>query len=105
MEEKTPLTVNKEKSGQVVNPIEELVRLHQKVAKQKDPSHEDVERLRQLAVRTPAFLSLFCSTTESIRHQLIEKMSHGVSRASMLAEVDVLTKQLDYDAAPTLERL
>ena len=31
--------------------------------------------------------------------------SHGASRAFMFAEVDLLEKQFDYDAAPPLERL
>lgn len=40
-----------------------------------------------------------------IRHSLVEKMSAGVLPAIMLAESDILAKQLDYDAAPMLERL
>ena len=71
----------------------------------KNPDPNAVERLRQLfATQTHGFLSAN-STTQSIRQQLIEKISHGVSRAIMLAEVDVLKKQLDYHAAPPLERL
>ena len=93
------------KSGEVPNPANELVGLYNKLAKQKDPSNEDVDRLRQLVVRTPDFLSFFHSTTEAIRHQLLEKISNGVTRARMLAEVDILAKQLDYNAAPPLERL
>ena len=71
----------------------------------KNPDPNAVERLRQLfATQTHGFLSAN-STTQSIRQQLIEKISHGVSRAIMLAEVDVLKKQLDYHTAPPLERL
>ena len=83
----------------------EITELHKRMDKAKDPNPKDVERLRQLALATPGFLSFTRSTTQSIRHQLIEKISHGVSRALMLAEVDSLKKQLDYDAAPPLERL
>ncbi len=71
----------------------------------KNPDPETVERLRQLfATQTHGFLSAN-STTQSVRQQLIEKISHGASRAIMLAEVDLLKKQLDFDAAPPLERL
>lgn len=86
---------NKE-AAEVHNLVERLNREH--------PKPEDVENLRRLAVQAPALLSAF-STTESIRQQIIEKNINGNSRAIMLAEVDVLKKQLDYDAAPPLERL
>jgi hypothetical protein len=82
----------------------EIAKLHKRMNKAKNPDPKDVERLRQLAVQTSGFLSAN-SITQLIRQQLIEKISHGVSRAYMLAEVDVLKKQLDYDAAPLLERL
>jgi hypothetical protein len=80
------------------------MQLSARVEKAKKPDPQDMQRLRQLAVQAPGFLSA-CSTTASIRQQLIEKISHGNSRAFMLAEVDALTKQLGYDAAPPLERL
>jgi hypothetical protein len=70
----------------------------------KNPDPKDVESLRQFIVQTPGFLSAN-STTESVRQQLIEKISHGTTRAIMLAEMDVLKRQLDYEAAPPLERL
>ena len=73
-------------------------------AKEADPKR-NIARLRQLALATPGFLCFRNSTTQSIRQQIIEKISYGVSRAVMLAEVDTLAKQLDYDAAPPLERL
>jgi hypothetical protein len=92
-------------AGNNPRPREEIVALVEKLNKSKDPDPKDVQRLRQLALVTPGFLSFECSTTQSIRHQLIEKISHGVSRACLLAEVDMLKGQLDYDAAPPLERL
>ena len=73
--------------------------------KAEDPDPKDVDRLRRLAAETPGILSFANSTTQSVRHQLIEKISHGVSRAYMLAEVDKLKKELDYADAPALERL
>jgi hypothetical protein len=84
---------------------EEIYALIEKVDKSKDPDPKDVQHLHQLALATPGFLSFECSATQSIRHHLIEKISHGVSRACLLAEVDMLKGQLDYDAAPPLERL
>jgi hypothetical protein len=86
------------------DPWREIIRISKRVEKAKKPDPQDMQRLRQLAVQTPGFLSA-CSTTASIRQQLIEKISHGNSRAFMLAEMDVLKKQLDFDAAPPLERL
>ena len=85
-------------------PWHEIIQISKRVEKAKEPDPQDMQRLRQLAAQTPGFLSA-CSTTASIRQQLIEKISHANSRAFMLAEVDVLKKQLDYHAAPALERL
>jgi hypothetical protein len=90
---------------QVFSPAKEVAQLYQKLAKQKNPSGEDVDRLRKLLVSTPAAWPLATHTMPSIRQAIIEKMSHGPTRAEMLAEVDILAKQLDYDAAPPLERL
>ena len=92
-------------AGSNPNPREEIVALVGKLNKSKHPDPKDVQRLRQLAVVTPGFLSFEYSTTQSIRLRLIEKISHGVSRACLLAEVDMLKGQLDYDAAQPLERL
>lgn len=75
-----------------------------RVEKAKKPDAEDMQRLRQLAAKAPGFLSV-CSTTANIRRRLIEKISHGNSRAFMLAEVDLLTEQLGHDDAPPLEQL
>ncbi len=86
------------------DPWDEITELRKRMDKAKSPDPKDVERLRQLAARAPGFLSV-ASTAQSIRQQLIEKMSHGASRGFILAEVDVLKKQFDYNAAPPLERL
>ena len=90
---------------QVFSPAKEAVQLYQKLAKQKNPGGEDVDRLRRLVVSTPDAWPLATHTMPSIREAIIEKMSNGASRACMLAEVDILTKQLGYDSAPPLERL
>jgi hypothetical protein len=95
---------NKQLPAKTADPWVEIAKLHKRLNKAKNPDPKDVERLRLLAVQTTGFLSAN-SITQLIRQQLIEKISHGVSRAYMLAEVDVLKKQLEYDAAPPLERL
>jgi hypothetical protein len=100
------MPANKEKSLQVLNPGKEAFQLYQKLAKQKNPREEDVGRLRKLMVSTPAAWWLAAQTMPSLRQQLIEKMNCvGASSACLLAEVDILKKQLGYEAAPTLERL
>ena len=76
-----------------------------KLAGQKNPSAEDMEKLRRQIVSSPETWNMASDSMASIRHSLVEKMSAGVLRAMMLAEVDILAKQLDYDAAPMLERL
>ena len=91
--------------AKTTDPWGEITELRKRMDMAKNPDPKDVERLRQLALATPGVLSFAFSTTQSIRHQLIEKISHGVSRAFMLAEVDILAKQLGYDTAPPLERL
>jgi hypothetical protein len=99
---------NKQLPATAADHRNELIAKVQKMMSQlnsaKNPDPKAVERLRQFAVQTPGFFSAN-STTQSIRQQLVEKISQGVSRAMMLAEVDVLKKQLDYDAAPPLEQL
>jgi hypothetical protein len=95
---------NKQLIKKSAGPFDEIFQICERMEKVKDRDPKDVQHLRRLVVRTPSFL-LAASTMESIRRHLIEKMSHGTSRAFMLAEVDVLKKQLDYDAAPPLEQL
>lgn len=84
---------------------DEITELRTRMDKAKEADPKDIARLRQLALATPGFLCFQNLATQSIRIQLIEKISFGVSRAVMLAEVDTLAKQLDYDASPPLERL
>ena len=77
-----------------------------KLADQKNPSAEDVARLRQQIVSIPDVWPLATVTMPTIRESLIEKTAgRGAVRALLLAEVDILAKQLGYDAAPPLERL
>lgn len=91
--------------AKTADPWGEITELHKRIAKAKAPDPKDVERLRQLALLTPGYLSFERSVTQSIRRQLIEKVSFGVSRACLLAETDLLKQQLGYNAAPALERL
>ena len=100
------MPANKEKSLQVLNPGKEALQLYQKLTKQKNPGEEDVGRLRKLIVSTPAAWWLATCTMPSLRQQIIEKMNCvGASSTCLLAEVDILKKQLGYEAAPPLDRL
>lgn len=76
-----------------------------KLAGQKNSSVKDVEKLRQQIVSSSDIWNLAGDSMAAVRSVLIEKMSAGVLRAVILAESDILAKQLDYDAAPMLERL
>ena len=96
--------MNNNQLAKTDDPWNEIRRLCDRLEKAKKPDPKDVERLRQLAVRTPGFLSA-CSTMANIRQQLIEKISNGASRAFMLAELVTLKKELGITAAPPLERL
>lgn len=83
----------------------EFWELARKVDKSSEPKKEDIERLRQIVVAIPEFWPVLAQSTGRVRDRLIEKISGGIHRAFMLAGVDVLKKQLDYDAASPLERL
>ena len=101
MKNKQPLATTADHRNELIAKVQKLM---SQLDSAKKPDPKAVERLRQFAVQTPGFF-LANSTTQSIRQLLIEKISHGVSRAMMLAEMDVLKKQLDHDAAPPLEQL
>jgi len=92
-------------SGQALNPAKETAGLFLKLVEQKNPCAEDVARLHQQIVSTPNTWPL-AAMMPAIKRRLIEKMAgHGAMRALMLAEVDILAKQLGCDTAPPLERL
>jgi len=86
------------------DPWDEIEELQKRMEKTKDADPKDVQRLRELAVSTPGVLSSAASITQSVRHQLIEKISYGVTRAIMLAEGDKLKEELGYSTASPLER-
>jgi len=89
------------------NPAKEMsVHEHMlKLAGEEKPDAEAVEKLRQQIVSSPAAWKLVGNSMASVRHTLVEKMSDGALRAIMLAETDILAKQLGNDAAPMLDRL
>ncbi len=76
---------SKKTNGQVLDPAQEFVRLYKEIGRQKNHSDEDIDRLRKLVVSTPATWPLATDTMPAIRHHLIEKISHGVTRAFMLS--------------------
>ena len=94
------------KGGQVVKPRTEVYELFLKLAKQKNPSTDELDRLRRLIVSTPdAWELAIIPMRLSSRQTIIKKMGHEATGALMLAELDILAKQLDYDTAPPLERM
>jgi hypothetical protein len=76
-----------------------------KVEKSSEPKKEEIERLRQLVLSFPEFWHVLAQSTGNMRNRLIEKISRGIHRAFMLAEVDILKKQFGYDEKPPLEQL
>ena len=96
---------NNTNAVQVLNSVREAIELYKKLGKQKNARDKDVSRLRNLLVSTPDLWPLATKAVPFIRQTLIEKMSHGATRAAMLAEGNILMKQLGFDTAPPLERL
>jgi hypothetical protein len=86
-------------------PREQFIKLVKRMDSVKQPTLEDIDHLRELVVSTPALWCVAAKTTSAVHEQLIEKLSGGRTRSFLLAEVDILKKQLGYDAAPILERL
>ena len=104
--EKNALPANNANSGQVSTKGRVVFDFFLKLADQKTPSAEEIDHLRQQIVSTPDAWPLATVTMSTVRESLIEKTAgHGAARALLLAEVDILAKQLGYDTAPYLERL
>ena len=53
----------------------------------------------------PELWPVLADSTGKVLERLIEKTSKGIAQAGMLAEVDILKKQLDYDDSSVLERM
>ena len=96
---------NEKLPAKTPDPWDEITELHQRLDETKTPDPRDINRLRRLIAETPGVLTFAFSATQSVREQLIEKLSHGSNRAVMLAEVDKLKKDLDYAAVPPIEQL
>ena len=83
-----------------------VARFFLSLAEQKTPSAEDLNSLRKMIVSTPESWHRVIGQTDSIRDGIIDKLySHGVMRAVVLAEMDILKQQMGYDHAPVLERM
>jgi hypothetical protein len=85
--------------------LNEIAQLTEQLEESKAPDPQDVNRLRQLAVKMPEDLFPACLQTQTIRNHLIGKMSSGASQAFMLAEMDRLKQDFEYTASPPLEQL
>ncbi len=80
-----------------------------KLAKKTDDSSEikkqDVWRMKQIVVAVPELWPVLADSTGKVLERLIEKTSKGIAQAGMLAEMDILKKQFDYDNSSVLERM
>jgi hypothetical protein len=107
----SPLAITSTKDSGAKNDLpqdcrREVFDLFFKLAKQKEPSTEDVAQLHRQTVSTPDAWSLASIPVELMRKSLIEKLAgQGAVSALYLAETDILAKQLGYDTAPALERM
>lgn len=87
------------------DPWEEMADLTEKMGEDKEALPKDVNRFRKLALSMPERWHVFTVTMSSLQQQLIEKLSHNANRAYLLAELDILKKELGQGTAPPLERL
>jgi hypothetical protein len=104
--ENNGIVARDDKGGQALTPAKTVGQFFLKLAEQKNPSPEDVDHLRKLIVSTPAAWPLATSMTPASQQSLIGKMGGpGAGRALLLAELDILKKQMDYDNSPVLVRM
>lgn len=88
------------------DPEKELQKLWGKLTKAGDKAKgEDFTRFRELAAENPSSVPAWWSAMDTMRRNLISKMSSGGSRACLLAEMDALKVELGLDQAPPMERL
>ena len=87
------------------DPVTVFLEFAHRMEKTENPSQEDLCRFRQLAVSSPKVWSLVIRSMDSIRHQLVKKISDIMAGCALLAEVDILKKKLGYDTSPPLEQL
>ncbi len=74
------------KGGQVVKPKTVVYDLFLKLVKQKNPSTDELDRLRRLIVSTPdAWELAIIPMRLSSQQTIIKKMGHGATGALMLA--------------------
>ncbi len=73
--------------------------------KDGEPSEEDVKEFRELVNKSPELWPFASQASSAIRRFLINRMSHGVGRALLVCEEDVIKKEFGFDDSPILERL
>ncbi|MBU4460474.1 MAG: hypothetical protein KJ579_07900 [Verrucomicrobia bacterium] len=88
-----------------IEPVRELWELDTRLRGAEAPTNEDVQRFQHLAVASPAAWHLVCDSMQSIQQELIGKISHGVSRAHLQAEMEIRRKEFGYDQSSVLEQL
>jgi len=104
MEKKKTLTAPK--AIEPKDPEKELQKLWGKLTKAGDKAKgEDFTRFRELAAENPSSVPAWWAAMDTMRRNLISKMSSGGSRACLLAEMDALKVELRLEQAPPMERL
>ncbi len=103
---KNALAASDALAGQAPASTGDVARLLLKLAEQQTPRAEDCNRLRRQIAATPESWPLAADAPRTIQQAIVEKLySHGVMRAAMLAKLDILKTQMDYDRAPALVQM
>jgi hypothetical protein len=84
---------------------DEFWELAKTVHNSSEPKSQDIGRLRQIVVAVPELWPSLANSTGRVLDRLIEKTSRGFAQANMMAEVDILKEQLDYEDSSVLERM
>lgn len=85
--------------------LNKFIALRRKLNEAREVRDEDVRQLRQILVSTPE-LHFVADMGWDIRGQLLNKVVvQGSPKATMLAKLDLMTKEFGYESAPAIERL
>ena len=103
--EKSELATSDGKSGEVLDPKQEAIKLLEKLLKQKTPSSENLNHLHDLIVSTPDVWWLASIGMLRCWSSVVDKTSSGVVNALQRAEMDILKKKMDYDNSSPLEQM
>ena len=88
------------------NHPDEFAELFDKLQSSKSPDERDVQRYRNLAVAHPDRWRSVTALGEVVRNHFIKSLaSGGASRAYVMAELDLLKKEMGYNSSSSVEKL